>query len=44
MGLVAGAVAKVYQSRAPAEYRAGSLGTFTADVLGGLALVYKYYR
>lgn len=36
MGLVGGAVAQVYLSRAPAELRAGTLGPFTIEILGGL--------
>ena len=36
MALIGNAVAQVYMSQAPAEYRAGSLGAFTARILGGL--------
>jgi O-antigen/teichoic acid export membrane protein len=36
MSLIGNAVAQVYMSQAPAEHRAGSLGTFTAGILGGL--------
>lgn len=36
LGLIGGAVSQVYLSRAPAEARAGRLGTFTAEVIGGL--------
>ncbi|SFO79898.1 oligosaccharide flippase family protein [Pseudomonas borbori] len=39
MGLVGGAVAQVYLSRAPEEYRNGTLGGFTADTLSGLVKV-----
>ena len=36
IGLVGGAVAQVYLSRAPDEFRAGTLDKFTLNVLGGL--------
>lgn len=36
MVLVGSAVSQVYVCRAPEEYRAGTLGPFTANVLGGL--------
>lgn len=36
MTLLGGAVAQVYLSRAPAEYRAGTLGEFTANIVEGL--------
>lgn len=36
MALVGSAIGQVYLSRAPAEHRAGRLGTFTAEVFGGL--------
>jgi O-antigen/teichoic acid export membrane protein len=36
MALIGGAVSQVYLSRAPEELRAGTLGAFTADVIGGL--------
>lgn len=36
MGLIGGAIAQVYLSRAPQEYRTGSLAPFTQRVLGGL--------
>lgn len=36
MSLIGNAVAQVYMSQAPAEHRAGSLGVFTARILGGL--------
>jgi O-antigen/teichoic acid export membrane protein len=36
MGLISTAVSQVYLSRAPEEYRAERLGTFTTTVLGGL--------
>jgi O-antigen/teichoic acid export membrane protein len=37
MGLIGGAVAQVYLSRAPDHYRNGALGTFTVSTLKGLA-------
>lgn len=39
MALVGSAVGQVYLSRAAEEYRAGNLGFFTADTLGGLIKV-----
>lgn len=36
MGLVGGAIAQVYLSRAPEEHRAGNLAGFTTNILGGL--------
>lgn len=36
VGLIGGAVAQVYLSRAPDEFRAGTLDKFTLNVLGGL--------
>jgi O-antigen/teichoic acid export membrane protein len=36
LGMIGGAIAQVYLSRAPAEYRTGTLGSFTASMLGGL--------
>lgn len=36
MGLVGGAIAQVYLSRAPEEHRAGNLAGFTTSILGGL--------
>ena len=36
MALVGSAIGQVYLSRAPHEYRQGRLGTFTAEVFGGL--------
>lgn len=36
VGLIGGAVAQVYLSRAPEELRMGTIGKFTADALGGL--------
>jgi O-antigen/teichoic acid export membrane protein len=36
MALLGNAVSQVYLSRAPLELRAGTLGRFTADVIGGL--------
>jgi O-antigen/teichoic acid export membrane protein len=36
MALIGSAVAQVYVSRAPAEYREGRLGSFTTRMLGGL--------
>jgi O-antigen/teichoic acid export membrane protein len=36
LGLIGGAIAQVFLSQAPQKLRAGALGTFTADVLGGL--------
>lgn len=36
MALVGTAIGQVYLSRAPEEHRAGRLGTFTAEVFGGL--------
>lgn len=36
MALIGNAVAQVYMSQAPAEYRAGNLGAFTTRILGGL--------
>lgn len=36
MSLIGNAVAQVYMSQAPAEHRAGNLGTFTVRILGGL--------
>lgn len=36
MALIGAAVAQVYFSRAPEEFRAGSLGNFTAGIFGGL--------
>lgn len=36
MALVGNAIGQVYLSRAPEEHRAGRLGTFTAEVFGGL--------
>lgn len=36
MALVGGAIGQVYLSRAPDEHRVGRLGTFTAEVFGGL--------
>ena len=36
MSLFGNAIGQVYLSRAPAEYRAGRLGDFTAEVLSGL--------
>lgn len=36
MGLIGSAVGQVYLSKAPAEFRAGTLGEFTADTLTGL--------
>jgi len=36
MALIGNAVAQVYLSRAPQEYRDGTLDTFTTSVLGGL--------
>lgn len=36
MALVGNAIGQVYLSRAPDEYREGRLGTFTAEVFGGL--------
>lgn len=36
MALVGSAIGQVYLSRAPDEYRQGRLGTFTAEVFGGL--------
>lgn len=36
MGLIGGAIGQVYLSRAPEEYRSGQLGSFTANILGGL--------
>jgi O-antigen/teichoic acid export membrane protein len=36
MGLIGGAIAQVYLSRAPTEFRAGRIAPFTTTVLGGL--------
>lgn len=36
MALVGTAIGQVYLSRAPEEYRAGRLGSFTAEIFGGL--------
>ena len=36
MGLIGGAIGQVYLSRAPEEYRSGRLGSFSANILGGL--------
>lgn len=36
MALIGTAIGQVYLSRAPVEYRAGRLGDFTTDILGGL--------
>ncbi|AYC31459.1 lipopolysaccharide biosynthesis protein [Pseudomonas cavernae] len=36
MGLIGGAIAQVYLSRAPEEFRKGNLGPFTATIFGGL--------
>lgn len=36
MALIGGAVSQVYLSRAPDELRAGTLGKFTTNILGGL--------
>ena len=36
MALIGGAIAQVYLSRAPTELRAGTLGSFSAEILGGL--------
>lgn len=36
LGLIGGAVAQVYLSRAPEELRAGTLARFTVNILGGL--------
>lgn len=36
MGLIGGAIGQVYLSKAPEEYRAGRLGSFTETILGGL--------
>ena len=36
MSLIGNAVAQVYMSQAPAEHRAGNMGTFTVRILGGL--------
>lgn len=36
MSLIGGAVSQVYLSRAPDELRAGNLGRFTANIMGGL--------
>lgn len=36
MGLIGAAIGQVYLSRAPEQYRAGALGTFTASIIGGL--------
>ena len=36
MALFGTAIGQVYLSRAPEEYREGRLGSFTADILGGL--------
>lgn len=36
MGLIGGAIGQVYLSKAPEEYRSGRLGSFTANILGGL--------
>lgn len=36
MALIGGAVSQVYLSRAPDELRAGTLGTFSTRILGGL--------
>lgn len=36
MGLIGGAIGQVYLSRAPEEYRAGNLSSFSFDILGGL--------
>jgi O-antigen/teichoic acid export membrane protein len=38
MGLLGTAIAQVYLSRAPDEYRAGHLGPFTVKVIGGLLM------
>jgi len=36
VGLIGTAVSQVYLSRAPSEHRAGNIGMFTAEVIGGL--------
>lgn len=36
MNLIGNAISQVYLAHAPEEYRAGTLGTFTANILGGL--------
>jgi O-antigen/teichoic acid export membrane protein len=36
MALIGGAISQVYLSRAPIELRAGTLGSFTANIIGGL--------
>ncbi|MBG6073080.1 MULTISPECIES: oligosaccharide flippase family protein [unclassified Polaromonas] len=36
MALIGGAVSQVYLSRAPDEFRKGTLGAFTANIMGGL--------
>lgn len=36
LGMLGGAIAQVYLSRAPGEHRAGGLGRFTLGTLGGL--------
>lgn len=36
MALIGGAVSQVYLSRAPDEFRKGTLGAFTASIMGGL--------
>lgn len=36
MGLIGNAISQVYLAHAPEEYRAGTLGKFTAGILGGL--------
>ena len=39
MALIGGAVSQVYLSRAPNEFRKGTLGTFTANIMGGLVKI-----
>lgn len=39
MSLIGGAVSQVYLSRAPEEFRAGTLATFTVDIISGLVKV-----
>jgi O-antigen/teichoic acid export membrane protein len=36
MNLIGNAISQVYLAHAPEEYRAGTLGAFTANILGGL--------
>ena len=36
MSIIGGAVSQVYMSRGPQEYRAGRLGDFSVEVIGGL--------